>query len=415
VALESTPEKPTPVRTVANLLGQWIGRLGWVWVEGQIAQVTRRPGTSTVFLTLRDPVADVSLNLTCPRVVYDGIDPPVTEGALVVAHARPQLYPARGSLQLSADDIRPVGLGALLAQLERRRRLLAAEGLFDPARRKRLPFLPGVVGLVCGRASAAEHDVVENATRRWPAVRFRVVNVPVQGPTAAEEVADAVRRLDADPAVQVIVVTRGGGSVEDLLAFSSEAVVRAVAAATTPVVSAIGHETDTPLLDLAADVRASTPTDAARRVVPDVGEEAQRLVVARSRIARLVTDRLDRETQRLADLRARPVLADPLGALVTRPAEQLLEVRRRCRVAVSARLDRAGDDLGHVAARVRSLSPQSTLDRGYAVLVRVDGSLVTDPSQVGDGEALVARVAGGRLDLLAGRGGLVAGTGPAGG
>lgn len=404
MALESTPERPTPVRTVANLLGQWIGRLGWVWVEGQIAQVTRRPGTSTVFLTLRDPVADVSLNLTCPRVLYDGIDPPVTEGALVLAHARPQLYPARGSLQLGADDIRPVGLGALLAQLERRRRLLAAEGLFDPSRKQRLPFLPGVVGLVCGRASAAEHDVVENATHRWPAVRFRVVNVPVQGPNAAEEVADAVRRLDADPAVHVIVVTRGGGSVEDLLAFSSEAVVRAVAAARTPVVSAIGHETDTPLMDLAADVRASTPTDAARRVVPDVGEEAQRLVVVRARISRLVTDRLDRETQRLADLRGRPVLADPVGALVTRPAEQLLDARRRCRVAVSARLDRAGEDLVHVSARVRALSPQSTLDRGYAVLTRGDGSLVTDPGQVADGDLLVARVAAGWLDVVAGGG-----------
>ncbi len=404
MAMESTPERPTPVRTVANLLGQWIGRLGWVWVEGQVAQVTRRPGTSTVFLTLRDPVADVSLNLTCPRVVYDGIDPPVTEGALVVAHARPQLYPARGSLQLGVDDIRPVGLGALLAQLERRRRLLAAEGLFDPSRKQRLPFLPGVVGLVCGRASAAEHDVVENATHRWPAVRFRVVNVPVQGPNAADEVADAVRRLDADPAVHVIVVTRGGGSVEDLLAFSSEAVVRAVAESRTPVVSAIGHETDTPLLDLAADVRASTPTDAARRVVPDVGEEGQRLLVVRARTTRLVTDRLDRETQRLADLRARPVLADPVGALVTRPAEQLLDARRRCRVAVSARLDRAGEDLGHVCARVRALSPQSTLDRGYAILARGDGSLVTDPGQVADGEFLVARVAGGRLDVVAGGG-----------
>ncbi len=397
--LDTSVEHPTPVRTVANMLGQWIGRLGWVWVEGQIAQVTRRPGTSTVFLTLRDPVADVSLNLTCPRSVYDGIDPPVTEGALVVAHARPQLYPSRGTLQLAADDIRPVGLGALLAQLERRRRLLAAEGLFDPSRRRALPFLPAVVGLVCGRDSAAEHDVVENATRRWPAVRFRIENVPVQGPNAADEVAAAVRRLDTDPSVDVIVLARGGGSVEDLLAFSTELVVRAVAAARTPVVSAIGHETDTPLVDLAADLRASTPTDAARRVVPDVGEELDRLTAARTRIDRLVTDRIDRESTRLAEISARPVLADPVGALVTRPAEQLREAGRRCRAAFDTRLGRAGDDVGHVRARIRALSPQSTLDRGYAVLTRPDGELVTDPGVLRAGDPLVARLAGGRADV----------------
>lgn len=401
MALETSAESPTPVRTVANLLGQWIGRLGWVWVQGQIAQVTRRPGTSTVFLTLRDPVADVSLSLTCPRSVFDGIDPPITDGALVVAHARPQLYPARGSLQLSADDIRAVGLGALLAQLERRRRQLAAEGLFDPARRRRLPFLPELVGLVCGRDSAAEHDVVRNATRRWPAVRFRIENVPVQGPSAAEEITAAVQRLDADPAVQVIVLARGGGAVEDLLAFSAEVLVRAVAAATTPVVSAIGHETDTPLVDLAADVRASTPTDAARRIVPEVAEQAEQLAAVRDRIARLVTDRLDREARRLADLRSRPVFALPATALIARPAEDLAEVRRRGRIAVSARLDRAGDDIDHLGGRIRALSPQSTLDRGYAVLTHEDGTVVTDPAGVSTGEPLIARLARGTLPVSA--------------
>lgn len=397
--LQTSPEQPTPVRTVANLLGQWIGRLGWVWVQGQIAQVTRRPGTSTVFLSLRDPVADISLNLTCPRSVFDGIDPPITDGALVVAHARPQLYPGRGTLQLAADDIRPVGVGALLAEVERRRRLLAAEGLFDPARRRRLPLLPQVVGLVCGRDSAAEHDVVRNATRRWPAVRFRIENVPVQGPNAAAEITAAVQRLDTDPAVQVIVLARGGGSVEDLLAFSTELVVRAVAAAATPVVAAIGHETDTPLVDLAADVRASTPTDAARRVVPDVAEQAHQLSVARDRIARLITDRLGREDRRLLDLRARPALADPVTALVDRPGEQLLDARRRARAAMTNRLDRARDDITHVAGRVRALSPQSTLERGYAVLTRADGAVITDPAQVVAGDSLLARLAGGRLPV----------------
>jgi exodeoxyribonuclease VII large subunit len=269
--LETTPESPVPVRTVLRLVGDWVGRLGRIWVEGQIAELNRRG--STVFLTLRDPVAAVSARVVCSRTVFDANDPAPAEGARVVIWARPDFNTARGSFSLTAMEIRTVGIGELLARLERLRRSLAAEGLFAPERKRPLPFLPGVVGLICGRDSAAERDVLRNAARRWPAVRFRVMQVAVQGSYAVTEIIEALRELDADPDVDVIIVTRGGGSIEDLLPFSDEDLIRAVAACATPVVSAIGHEQDTPILDHVADVRASTPTDAARRVVPDVSEQ----------------------------------------------------------------------------------------------------------------------------------------------
>ena len=254
--LQTTPEQPAPVRQIATLLQQYVDRLGAVWVEGQIAQLNRRQGMSTVFLTLRDPIGDVSLTVSCPRQVVDSADPPVVEGASVVVHGRPRYYTNRGSLSLVVDDIRMVGLGELLARLERRRQLLAAEGLFARERKRPVPFLPGTVGLITARASAAERDVVESARRRWPAVRFETAYAVMQGPGSAREVIECLARLDRDPAVDVVVIARGGGSFEDLLPFSDEGLVRAVAQARTPVVSAIGHEPDSPLLDLVADLRA---------------------------------------------------------------------------------------------------------------------------------------------------------------
>jgi exodeoxyribonuclease VII large subunit len=398
VALQTSAEKPAPVRTIANLLSGWVSRLGWVWVEGQIAQLTRRPGTQTVFLTLRDPAAEVSVQVTCPRRVFDVVDPPVTEGARVVMHARPQYYVPRGTLNLTADDIRPIGLGELLARIERRRRLLAAEGLFDPAVKRALPFLPTGVGLICGRDSAAERDVVETARRRWAAVEFRIENVAVQGPSAAAEVIDALHRLDVDPGVEVIVISRGGGSVEDLLAFSDEGLLRAVFACRTPVVSAIGHEQDSPLLDLVADHRASTPTDAGKQVVPDVGEESTRVGQLRNRAHHAVGELLRRELQGLAALRNRPVLRDPVTA-VDRRADEITAATQRARRCVAAALDRAGDDVEHRLARLRSLSPLATLERGYAVVQTTDGTVVRDPSSVRAGERLDARVALGRIGV----------------
>src|SRR5262252_8977626 len=308
--LETSAESPVPVRTVLRLVGEWVGRLGRVWVEGQIAELTKRG--STAFLTLRDPVAAVSVRVVCARTVLEAADPAPAEGARVVVWAKPEFNVARGSFSLTALEIRAVGIGELLARLERLRRELAAEGLFSSERKRPLPFLPTVIGLVCGRESAAQRDVQENAERRWPAVRFRVEQTAVQGPYAAGEVIAALRRLDEDPEVDVIVIARGGGSLEDLLPFSDEALIRAVAACRTPVVSAIGHEQDTPLLDYVADLRASTPTDAARRVVPDVTEQLALITGLRDRARRSLAGWLDRETAALLAVRSRPALADPV-------------------------------------------------------------------------------------------------------
>ena len=277
MALETSPAAPAAVRTVANAIGGWIDRLGAVWVEGQVAQLNRRPGMATVFLTLRDTVADISITVTAARTYVDSLAVPLVEGASVVVHAKPSYYANRGQLSLQAREIRMVGLGELLAQLERRRQLLAAEGLFAAERKRDLPFLPRRVGLVTSPGSAAERDVLENARRRWPAVQFEVAGASMQGTRCAPEVIEALERLDRHPDVDVIVVARGGGSVEDLLPFSDEGLVRVVHRMTTPVVSAIGHEQDAPLLDLVADVRASTPTDAAKLVVrQDWAEPLQR-------------------------------------------------------------------------------------------------------------------------------------------
>lgn len=401
MALETSADRPAPVRVVSQAIGGWIDRLGAVWVEGQVAQLTRRPGAGTVFVTLRDPAADLSLQVTCRREVLDAVEPPLSDGARVVVHARPRWYYPRGTLTLVADEVRQVGLGELLARLERLKRLLAQEGLFAADRKRPLPFLPGVVGLVCGRASAAEHDVLENARRRWPGVRFRVENVPVQGPYAVPEILSALRALDADAEVEVIVVARGGGSAEDLLPFSDEALVRAVAACRTPVVAAIGHETDSPLLDLVADVRASTPTDAAKRVVPDVREEQAHVAQLRERARRCVGALVEREQHRLDATRSRPVLADPVAA-VQRRSEEVAALRERSRRVLLHRLDSESSGLDHVLARVRSLSPAATLARGYAVVQRaVDGHVVRSPTQAPPGTQLRLRLDGGELPAVA--------------
>ncbi|MEO7980552.1 MAG: exodeoxyribonuclease VII large subunit [Sporichthyaceae bacterium] len=394
--LETSPEQPVPVRRVSQLMAQWIGQLGYVWVEGQVAQLSRRPGQRTAFLTLRDPSADMSLTVTCSVALLDGPAKGLVEGAHVVVHARPQFFATRGTLSLAADQVRQVGVGELLARLEQLRSVLAQEGLFAADRKRPLPCLPGVVGVVCGRASAAEKDVVENGRRRWPAVRFRVEEVAVQGTSAVTEVIEALRRLDADPEVDVIVVTRGGGSLEDLLPFSNEALVRAVAACRTPVVSAIGHESDTPLLDLVADVRASTPTDAAKRVVPDVAEELDRVAQLRRRTESAVRALIERESDALRAIRSRPVLADPHNLLVPRQ-DEVSALRDRSRRVLSAALDRAGDNLAHTGARVTALSPAATLQRGYAVLQHHDGRVVRRAVDVAPGDLLRAGLGEGEV------------------
>lgn len=392
----STAEQPWPVRVVSQRIGEWIGRLGWVWVDGQVAQISRRPGANTVFLTLRDPSADLSLTVTTNRDVLDSGAPELADGARVLVHARPAFYPARGTLSLRADEIRQVGLGELLARLEQVRKLLRAEGLFDPVRKRRPPFLPRRLGLVTGRASAAERDVLATARRRWPAVSYRVLNTPVQGPDAVPQIMHALRLLDEDESVDVIVLARGGGGVEDLLPFSDEALCRAVFACRTPVVTAIGHETDTPLVDLVADVRASTPTDAAKRVVPDLAEEQQLITSARGRLHRAVTGLVEREQQRLTALRSRPVLARP-QVLIDSHAADIAALRERGRRCLRQRIDAADDELRHTVARVRAMSPMATLRRGYAIVQRADGQVVRETGEVEAGDLLRVRLAGGEL------------------
>jgi exodeoxyribonuclease VII large subunit len=396
MTLETSAESPVPVRTVLQLVGGWIGKLGRVWVEGQIAECKKRG--STVFLTLRDPVAAVSVQVICTRQVFEVANP--QDGARVVIFVKPDFNATRGSFALTALEIRAVGIGELLARLDRLRRALAAEGLFSPERKRALPFLPGVIGLICGRESAAQRDVQENAERRWPAVRFRVEQTAVQGPYAAGEVIAALRQLDEDPEVDVIVVTRGGGSVEDLLPFSDEALIRAVAACRTPVVSAIGHEQDSPLLDYVADLRASTPTDAAKRIVPDVAEQQALVNQLRDRARRSVLGWLDRELSWLQAVRSRPALADPVRE-IERQTEQVEALVRRARQSMDSSLSRADDDIAHTRARLLALSPAATLGRGYAIVQRADSAVVRAASEVSPGEQLTVRFAEDQLAVTA--------------
>jgi exodeoxyribonuclease VII large subunit len=395
VALESSPEHPQPLRVIARAVRGWVERLGAVWVEAQLIEISRRSGTRTIFLTLRDKLAEVSVSVTTSPMTLDAAGP-LTEGATVVARLKPTFFESSGRFVFSCDAITVVGEGRLLARLEQSKRLLQAEGLFDPSLKKPLPFLPRAVGLVTGAGSAAERDVVENARRRWPAVRFVPQYALVQGPQACEQVITALQQLDRNSEVDVIVIARGGGSVEDLLPFSDEGLIRAVAACRTPVVSAIGHESDTPILDLVADYRASTPTDAAKRVVPDVADEMSRVQQARLRMIQAVSGLVGRQQELLNVLRSRPVLMDPT-ATFGRRYEQLADLRHRANRAIGATIERESALVGHHLARVRAMSPQATLERGYSILLDRDGAAVRSVDRVKVGEDLVAQLTDGQL------------------
>jgi len=371
LALETSAESPAAVRTVSRLLSDWIGRLGGIWVDGQVAEFRRRPGARNLYLTLRDPDVDMSITVVADVAVIGAVEPPLAEGQRIIVFGKPEFWTGRGTLSLRAKEIRAVGLGELLAQLARLRELLNAEGLFAADRKKPLPFLPRRVGLICGRNSAAMHDVLVNARERWPSIQFVVREVAVQGVQAVSGVSEALAELDALPDVDVIVIARGGGSVEDLLPFSNETLVRAVAACTTPVVSAIGHEQDAPLIDFVADLRASTPTDAAKRIVPSLAEQEALVSSLRTRAHRVVVGQLDRESQRVADL------------------------RRRSRTVVLNAITSRESEIGHLSARVRTLSPAATLERGYAIVTNAAGVIVRTPDDADS--ALDIRVSGGRF------------------
>ncbi|MDO4256215.1 MAG: exodeoxyribonuclease VII large subunit [Kocuria sp.] len=396
LARDTTPENPWPLSTLSHALHGWVQKAPDAWVEGQVIEVNQRARVS--YVTLRDLQEEVSVNVTLFQREMARLERPLERGSRVVVNLKADFYVKTGRLSMLGRDIRPVGLGDLLERLERLRRALAEEGLFDPAHKKRLPVLPHRVGLVTGRNSDAEKDVVRNATNRWPGVEFEIREVPVQGTGSAKAVIQALQELDGMDAVDVIVIARGGGAFEDLLSFSDESLLRVVFAARTPVVSAIGHENDQPLLDYVADVRASTPTDAGKRIVPDVQDERLRLLQARAALDRAVSTLIDREQQGLATMRSRPSLSQPDGMILIRE-EDLDRWRSRAWSAANAQTLRARDAVGQMRARVRALSPQQTLDRGYAVVQTADGSVLTDAADAAPGQSLSVRLARGELGV----------------
>jgi exodeoxyribonuclease VII large subunit len=395
---ETSSEAPATVRVVSEAIKEYVERLGPIWIEGEISELNERSGMMA-FMRLRDPSVDMSISVMCHKSVIAAVKP-LPDNARIVMYAKPSWYTKNGSLSFSAREIRQVGVGELLARLEALKNLLAGEGLFNSDRKVALPLLPKVIGLICGRNTDAEKDVVENAKRRWPSVQFEIREVTVQGAAAVTEVSAALRELEANKDVEVIIITRGGGSFEDLLPFSDEGLVRLAASCETPIVSAIGHEKDSPLLDLVADYRASTPTDAAKRVVPDIAEEIQMIGAMRDRARRTMLNRLDLETTRITNFKNRPVMKDP-HVLITTRAEVIAGLRDRSNRSFGASLKLAKEELKQIKARVRALSPQSTLDRGYSVVQLADGQIVTDPKKLKAGDELRLRLAKGETKATA--------------
>ncbi len=389
---ETSSESPAPVRLVSEAIKDYIDRLGPIWIEGEISELNERSG-GMAFMRLRDTSADMSISVMCYKTVLASVQP-LPANALVVIHAKPSWFTKNGSLTLSAKEIRQVGVGELLARLEALKEKLALEGLFSADRKIALPRLPHTVGLICGRNTDAEKDVVENARRRWPAVQFEIREVAVQGAAAVVEVSAALAELEANPDVDVIIITRGGGSFEDLLPFSDESLVRLAASCTTPIVSAIGHEKDAPLLDLVADYRASTPTDAAKRVVPDIAQEISDIEKIRDRMYRRLVSTIDYEFNQIAQLRNRPVMKDP-KVMVTVRRDEIKAWRDRSIRSFASILEIEKKELKGVKAHLRSLSPQSTMDRGYAVVQLDNGTIVRDASKMKAGTSLRIRVAKG--------------------
>ena len=387
-----------PLHAVVELLKEYVEKCGWIWVEAQVIEIRRR-AKPTQFLTLRDHLQDVSVSVTCSAMVLDAAGP-LPEGSRVLARITPRIWKGSGSLNFECSEIQVVGEGQLLAMLEQRKRLLQAEGLFDPARKKPIPFLPRKIGLITGADSAAERDVLQNVLRRWPAAEFVVQNPLVQGPTSAVEVMAALAVLDAIEDVDVIVIARGGGSLEDLLPFSDEGLVRAVAACRTPVVSAIGHEPDNPILDLVADLRASTPTDAAKRIVPDAELEVALIQQARERLTNTLLRRVQTEREYLEALLSRPVMRDPLGSLSVH-REQVEALTRRALNAFGFQLSAAKQEIGSLRSRALAMSPQQTLERGYAILTTAEGETITTSKAIKKNQELEVRLHDGRVRVQA--------------
>ncbi|TFC83293.1 exodeoxyribonuclease VII large subunit [Cryobacterium cheniae] len=390
----STLETPWPVGLLANKIRGYIERLGTAWVEGEITQWGASGGN--VYGKLKDLTEDATVSFTIWSSVRAKLTSDFKQGDRVIALVKPNYWVKGGTLTMQVFEMRHVGLGDMLERLERLRTQLAGEGLFDASRKKPLPFLPHCIGLVTGKDSDAEKDVIRNAQLRWPAVTFHLAYAAVQGERMVAEVTAAIQRLDADPEVDVIIVARGGGDFQNLLGFSDERLIRAAAACTTPLVSAIGHEADRPLLDDVADLRASTPTDAAKRVVPDVSDELNRVQQARARLSNRLTGILAHEVDRIGQLRSRPVLAAPEWIIDSR-SEDLTRFVARGAELVDRAVERAGSVIVELRSRLRALSPQGTLDRGYAIVQLEDGQVVRSPAEAPPQTTLLITLAEGAL------------------
>lgn len=394
----SSEQTPWSVANFTNTLKDWITRLGNVWVEGQISQIS--PKKDVFFGELRDLVADKGFSIHSRRPEVLAAVSELSAGDRVVALVHPDFWERSGKTSMDVLAIRKVGLGELLERIERLRQQLIKEGLTLPERKLALPFLPNLIGLITGANSDAEKDVLQNAKLRWPEVRFKVQHTPVQGDKAATEIIKAIELLDADPEVDVIVLARGGGSFQDLLVFSDEAVVRAVANCKTPIVSAIGHENDRPLTDEVADLRASTPTDAAKKIVPDAIEERKKLAQALERIGLRVVGFVQNQIELVYGIRSRPILANPF-TLVDDRSLQISQLKMTLSSQVSNSIEKQQLLIAGLRGQVRALSPKLTLDRGYAVVRDMDGHVLTTPKQVKTGQKLKVTLAGGDLGVSA--------------
>jgi len=391
-------ETPFSVRAISERIGSIVDSLSEVWIEGELSEINVRPGSPTIFMRLRDTSADMSISVRCFKNVFDSIAP-LEQNARVVIRSKPTWWTKNGSLSFNISEIRQVGVGELMARLEALKNLLASEGLFDLDRKRPLPFLPNVVGLICGRNSDAGKDVVENAKRRWPSVQFEIREVAVANAAAVSEVSAALAELEADPKVDVIIITRGGGSFEDLLPFSDESLLRLVAECQTPIISAIGHEKDSPLLDLVADWRASTPTDAGKRVVPDMEEELSRISSLADRADRYLTNRIEFEISKIAGFMNRQIMREPL-TIVSGRLEIINGLVARSFKSMSNALSLAKEEISGLRTQVRTLSPQATLDRGYSVVQKSDGRVVRKASEIKSGEKLRLRLAQGEVGAI---------------
>lgn len=390
----SSEQSPWPVSRLSLTLKEWIERLGVLWIEGELASI--KLGPNNMFGELRDLQVENSVSIHSWSVAKIPAD--LKQGDRVLALIKPAFWPKGGKLTMQVLEMRKVGLGELLERIERLRTTLAVEGLTSIERKQPLPFLPNKIGLITGKDSDAEKDVLQNAKLRWPEVQFRVIHTLVQGEKAAPEVIAAIKALDADDEVDVIIIARGGGSFLDLLVFSDEALVRTAAAAKTPIISAIGHENDRPVLDDVADLRASTPTDAAKRVVPDVVDERHKLEQMRQRLFMRVDALITAQSAMLEQIRSRPILANPHTFIDTLESA-LTQSTDAIRLRLDQLLVREALTLGHLRTQVRSLSPQSTLDRGYAVVRDMAGHVITDSNTVKTGQNLQVRLAKGELKV----------------